>query len=374
MPWAYSITKFIFHCSSVRATIAKSISRCHYLQFAIGGLFGDWASVAATVAHKQGRAYAIHTDRVEHQVILQVTRSARLLTRLKAKIIAPIIASCHRWIVKNCALGLFHGSDCYEAYSPFCHNSHLIHNVHIKPRDAIDASVLAAKVHGVQTDRTIRICYAGRMEMMKAPMDWVRAISTAQNLGVNLHATWMGDGTLKDEMKALIASLGLDSTIELSGFEPNRERLLQKIRESHLMLFTHVTPESPRCLLEALACGTPIVGYQSKYCEELIKDFGGGMFVPVNDWKQLGELISTLSRDRPLLQRLIEAASINGTRFNDEAVFKHRSKLIEKYLTLNSVLPSQESNEVYFTFRGSIKVNSLTSTTSIKPFAVDKVL
>jgi len=67
------------------------------------------------------------------------------------------------------------------------------------------------------------------------------------------------------------------------------------------MLFTHVTPESPRCLVESLTCGTPIIGYQSRYCEDLVKDFGGGTFVPVQDWKQLGELLYTLSKARQFL-------------------------------------------------------------------------
>ncbi|HBE18080.1 MAG TPA: group 1 glycosyl transferase [Cyanobacteria bacterium UBA11149] len=332
LPWAYSPRKFFSCYPSVRASLAEVISRCRYLQFAIGSLFGDWAAVAALEAHKQGRAYAIHTDMVNHKVLLQETRNAKLLIWIKARAIAPLMNRYHRHIIKNCALGLWHGDDCCAAYSPLCANSYLIHNIHTKPSDRIGDIEVDQKIEDVLANTAIRICYAGRLTTMKAPIDWVKAINMARNLGVNLQAIWLGDGPLLAEMEATIKQMNLSSYIELRGFEQDRDKLLKKIKESHIMLFTHVTPESPRCLIEALVCGTPIIGYQSKYAEDLVKDFGGGMFVAINDWKQLGEVIATLSRDRQRLSQLIQEAAKNGSRFNDEVVFRERSELIKKYL------------------------------------------
>ncbi|AFZ19460.1 glycosyltransferase [Allocoleopsis franciscana] len=332
LPWAYSLPKFLSNYPSVRASLGELISRCRYLQFAIGGLFGDWAAVAALEAHKQGRPYSIHTDRVEHEVMLRSRQGATLKTRLKSRAMAPLIASYHKQIIKNCALGLWHGQDCYSAYSPFCQNSHLIHDIHTKPSDSIGNLELFKKARCAKSDETIRICYAGRIDPMKAPLDWVKAVGRARDLGVNLHATWMGDGSLMTEMKAMIAEMGLSSVIELTGFESDRKKVFKKISESHLMLFTHVTPESPRCLIESLVRGTPIIGYHSDYADDLVNNHGGGMFVPVENWEQLGNLIAQLSNDRERLSTLIQEAGKNGTRFNDQAVFHERSELIKKHL------------------------------------------
>lgn len=141
LPWAYSTKDFLLCYKPVRTTLGKLIARSHYLQFAIGGLMGDWAAIAALEAKSQGRAYAIHTDRVEHLVIKNTTQIAPLKTRLKANLAAPIMKGYHKHIIKNCALGLWHGYDCYTAYSPFCTNSHLIHDVHTKPSNIIDQAV-----------------------------------------------------------------------------------------------------------------------------------------------------------------------------------------------------------------------------------------
>lgn len=333
LPWAYKLRDFLSYYQSVRTTLTDLISRSDYLHFAIGGLVGDWASVGALEAQKQGRAYAIHTDRVEHKVILEETKTAKPKRRIKAIATSPLMAVYHRWIIQNCSLGLWHGKDCYSAYSSLCKNSYLIHNIHLKPSDRISNLDLSEKIKEVTTAETIRICYAGRIDPDKAPLDWVRAIGHARNLGVNLHATWMGDGSLLDEMKALIEQLDLNSHIELTGFEQNRVKLLKKIRQSHLMLFTHVTPESPRCLLESLVCGTPIIGYRSDYADDLVQDFGGGMFVPMKDWQKLGEILVSLSKERQRLSQLIQEAAKNGAKFNDEVVFRERSELIKKHLT-----------------------------------------
>lgn len=335
LPWAYSLLDFLSCYSSVRVSLAGLISRCHYLQLCIGGLFGDWAAVAALEAHKQDRAYAVHTDRVEHEVILAVTRQAKLPTRMKARLLAPVMANYHRWIIQKSTLGLWHGNDCYSAYSSFCNHSYLIHDIHLKPSSVIGDIELSEKSERAISDQMLRICYAGRIDPMKAPLDWVQAIGRARDLGVNLHATWMGDGSLLDEMQAMVTKLSLDACIELLGFERDRDKLLQRIRESHIMLFTHITPESPRCLLESLVCGTPIVGYQSSYCDDLVKEFGGGIFVPTKDWKKLGDLLASLSKNRQRLSQLIKEAGKNGTRFNDEVVFYERSELIKKYLPSN---------------------------------------
>lgn len=332
LPWAYSLSKFLKTYRSTRTSLAALISRCRYLQFALGGLWGDWAAVAALEARQQNRSYAIHTDRVEHEVMLRSTQKASLIKRLKARFLAPLMAKYHQNIIRDCTLGLWHGNDCNRAYSRFCQNSYLIHNIHLKPSECISQEALIQKSDLVKDENTLKICYAGRIEPMKAPLDWVKAISQARELGVNLQATWMGDGTLFARMKQLIVELKLEDCLHLSGLIRDRAQLLQQIRKSHLMLFTHITPESPRCLLESLVCGTPIIGYQSEFAQDLVKDYGGGQFVGVGDWQQLGTLIERLSQDRMLLAQLIQQAGRNGTRFNDESVFRDRSELIKKYL------------------------------------------
>jgi glycosyltransferase involved in cell wall biosynthesis len=178
---------------------------------------------------------------------------------------------------------------------------------------------------------TISVCYAGRLDPMKAPLDWLKAIATARDLGANMKAIWFGEGTLRPQAEAEIKRLRLEETVLLPGFLSSRPKLLEALRSSQLMVCTHVTPESPRCLLEALISGTPIVGYESKYSSDLTSELGGGSFVPIHDWEALGRCIADLVANRTKLKYLIREAGMNGKRFNDKAVFAERSDLIKQF-------------------------------------------
>jgi glycosyltransferase involved in cell wall biosynthesis len=332
IPWAYSVKLFAQHYRATRQLISGLIDRCQYLQFPLGGLFGDWGSVAALEAHRQGRAYAIHTDLVEDQAIRQLAKGKAWKAQLKDQVLAWVAEQYYKRIIQRSSLALLHGEDCYAAYSPLCTQSFLVHDTHTKPEDTIADADLAIKLQDVAIAPTLRICYTGRMVEMKAPLDWVQAIGRARKLGVNIDATWLGDGELRPEMEALIAELGLEDCIHLAGYEGDRHKVLQALRQAHLLLFTHITPESPRCLIEAFVSGTAIVGYHSRYAENLT-EAGGGALVPIREWEWLGDLLYELWDDRDRLVRLIEQAAAQRGKFNDQAVFQERSELIKRHLS-----------------------------------------
>jgi glycosyltransferase involved in cell wall biosynthesis len=330
LPMAYSPLAFATSFAQGRRTLLEHITRNRYLSFGIGGLVGDWAALGARLAQSRGLPYSIHTDRVEHELMFKLARQKSPLRRLKARLVGRSMRAYHRGIIRGCALGLWHGSDCFLAYSPWARENHLIHDIHLKPADVIPEPSLAAKQQSAAVAR-LRIAYAGRLDPMKAPLDWLRALGTARDLGAEFEAVWLGDGPLHSEFQASIDQLGLRDRVRAPGFIAERATLLAELRRAHIFVFTHITPESPRCLLEALVSGSPIVGYSSAYAEELTTGRGGGAYVPLGDWQALGAKVAQLARDRSRLAGLIVEAAENGSRFNDEAVFSERSALIRRY-------------------------------------------
>jgi glycosyltransferase involved in cell wall biosynthesis len=331
LPYAYTPGKFLRHLRSTRRLIATSIAQSRYLQFGIGGLIGDWPAVAAMEAIRQGRKYGIHMDRVEHELLRKLSSSLPSLRRLKALIEVPLFERYHRYIINHCSLGLWHGDDCYRAYSPWCNENHLIHDVHTKEADLVSESDLRVKIQNALQTEVLDLCYVGRLDPMKAPLEWLRAIAVARDLGVRLHATWYGEGPLLEEAKAEAARLNLDDIVSYPGFVADRATLLNNLRSAHALVFTHVTPESPRNLLESLVSGTPILGYTSAYAGNLLAERGGGALVPMHDVQALGQLIVEMSRDRNRLVELTKQAAANGRRFTDTAVFAERSQLVKEY-------------------------------------------
>lgn len=331
LPWAYTPAPFLRQLPATRRLIAESIGQSQHLQFAIGGLVGDWAAIAALEAINQQRRYSIHTDRVEHDLIRKTAFTGSPVRRLRVAIEAPLIERYHRHIICHCSLGLWHGDDCFRAYSPWCHESHLVHDIHTKPEDLIDDTTLAAKIASIRIAPHLELCYVGRLDPMKAPIEWLQAIATARDLGAQIKATWYGEGSLLAAAKAETRRLNLDTIVTFPGFIASRAELLQRIRAAHALVFTHVTPESPRNLLESLVSGTPILGYDNPYAVDLLRSHGGGAVVPVHDIKALGKLIATIASDRERLAEMTIQAAQNGRRFTDAVVFTERSALIKQF-------------------------------------------
>jgi glycosyltransferase involved in cell wall biosynthesis len=134
------------------------------------------------------------------------------------------------------------------------------------------------------------------------------------------------------EMRDEIERLGLIGVVETPGFVADRDRVIETIRDADLMPFTHIEPESPRVLIEALMSACPIVGYDRPHPSDLISVHGGGVLSPLGDWQALGRVLAALAIDRPRLVELMRRAWRDGSRFNSDVMSRDRSALIRERL------------------------------------------
>jgi len=331
LPYAYKEVDFFTTYTQTRSLLSRKIRENEYLCFAAGGFIGDWGAIACLEAIKQKRPYAIWLDRVEYEVARRTAHQQKLRRRFKYLFTLPATKYYQRYLVRNARIGLFQGQDCYSEYSPFCQQPYCVYDVHTQKSDQIDNIKLNQKINSVLSGETLRICYVGRAAEMKGPLDWLQVIYRLLQNGIKLEATWLGDGPLLQEMNSFVKSRDLEQYIKFSGFVDNREQIFQTMKNNHLLVFCHKTPESPRCLVESLVCGTPIVGYGSAYSQGLVSEYGGGVFVPINEWEKLADTIIELNGNRPKLANLIQQAAKSGTIYDEETVFENRSNLIKKY-------------------------------------------
>ncbi len=331
MPTAYRPLRFLRALRPARARIRALIAQADYLSFAIGGLIGDWGAVAAIEAHRAGRPYAVWTDRVESQVVRRAVRSGPLKSRLRAWLCHRPMAALERHVIRRAALGLFHGRDTFDAYAPWCARPELVHDIHIAKSDHMLDDMLRAKIAACDTG-PLRLAYVGRADAMKGPMHWVEVLESLHRQGIDFRATWLGDGDEMPAMRTRIAAGGFADRVEMPGFTDDRAAVLDTLRRAHALLFCHLTPESPRCLIEALISGTPLLGYTSAFAADLVAGHGGGRLVPVGDTRALADAAAHLACDRAALGGMIAAAAQDGAPFDDVSVFRHRSEIIKTYL------------------------------------------
>lgn len=331
-PWGYHPLDHFRYRHDVKRRYDALVAQHRYLCFSNLGVMGAWGSIGVDAAMRQGRKFSIWLDWVLHEVAKSHRGSLKEIIR--GQIDAFFIKRATDRAVQHCSLGLFHGKTVYDAYAADCPQPALVHDIHISPRDAIPDAQLAARLAARKASGILRVGYLGRAHPMKAPLQWLEAMAiVASAIGPeHLQATWLGDGPLLETARELVRQRGLESVVRFPGFVSDRTEILDFLRAQDVFAFCHITPESPRCLIEALISGLPIVGYDSSYAEELVEGRGGAILTAIGDPVALASSLIQLAQYPESIEQLTWQAAANRCVYNDEAVFSHRSELIRKYL------------------------------------------
>lgn len=329
LPYAYGIGKMARHYTHVRAQLRNAVASHSHLCFTLGNIIGDWPAVAALAAIGQKRRFSAWIDRVEPTRILDMLAANRV-KRVAAATVLPVLESGTRYILRHSTVALLQGRDTYDYYAGSAPDPHCTYDTHTRVDDQIAPVALARKQARVLSGAPLNIVYVGRAATMKGPFDWLETLARLHRQGIAFHATWIGDGPDLSAMRQRIDDLNLTNAIDLPGFENRREILLRKLEESDLLLFCHRTAKSARCLIEALVCGCPIVGYDMAYPRGLVEERGGGVLVPWSDVALLTTRMVQLHEDRPYLARLIAEAAASGQLYDEDTVYAHRAELMRR--------------------------------------------
>jgi teichuronic acid biosynthesis glycosyltransferase TuaC len=126
---------------------------------------------------------------------------------------------------------------------------------------------------GLQTDKVV--AGVGNLIPDKAFDLLLRAASSRTDLGVVL----VGDGPEGGKLEALAAQLGMTDRFRLLPSLPQQE-LSEIYRAVDVLCLTSVREGWPNVLLEAMACGTPVVAVDVGGVREIVREPRAGIVVP----------------------------------------------------------------------------------------------
>jgi colanic acid/amylovoran biosynthesis glycosyltransferase len=332
LPWGYHPRQHLREARKIRALFRELIPKHQYLHFSNLGWFGAWGRIGAEEARRLRRPYAVWMDWVFHE--MPVRHEGNLLKRTWQRVDFELAKWGSLHDIKRAGLGLFHGLTVYQSYAPYSSLPKVVHDIHLDEDDILREEALEARLNSVR-DR-VSILYVGRVHEMKGPRQWLdtveKVIRTASAGQPRVEAKWYGDGPAIEELRDLVSKRGLSDWISFPGNVSARSEVLDILRAADLFVFCHVTPESPRCLIEALMCGLPILGFESAYANALTSTYGGGATVPIGDVGALAEVVKKHVSDNEARKNLSRAALHSGQQFSEQSVFRRRSELIKQFL------------------------------------------
>lgn len=103
-----------------------------------------------------------------------------------------------------------------------------------------------------------QLLFVGRLKKGKGPQYLLEAFSELAPNYPHLSLKLVGDGPLRDELEQQATSLEISDQVELLGEVPNK-KLPRLYNESLAFVLPSLSEGLPRTVLEAMACGKPVV-------------------------------------------------------------------------------------------------------------------
>ena len=195
----------------------------------------------------------------------------------------------------------------------------------------------------LQAGEPVRILTVGRLVEKKGLEYALRAVATVRCKHPSIRYEIIGEGPLRPALESLIGQLDLGSVVTLRG-AMKAEMVHRTFAESHLYILASVTAADgdqegiPVSLMEAQACGLPVLSTRHSGIPELVADGGSGFLVDERNADELADRLLYLienprqwpamgERGRKIIEAQFDIDALNRDllRLYDGAISRFRS-------------------------------------------------
>lgn len=287
-----------------------------HVHFLLGG-----ASIALFLNRLYGLSYSltahgsdIFVDRVLQKEKLTYARFTRLATEYNAAFLRKLVPEKVRATLHVIPFGIDRGN--------------------IPPKgEAGPASARAP-------DAPVRILAVGRLIWQKAQHLLLEACAQAQSGGFRFHLRIIGAGPLQADLEARIRSLGLEKQVTLAGAMDSKA-VWSEYRNADVFVLSSVSEGSPFVIMEAMACGLPVIAPALHGIPEMIRDGADGRLFRTGSAESLGEALMALLGDPGERERLGRAAEASAAeRFDQRRAVAAFHDLLRPWMPATESLPA----------------------------------
>jgi len=125
------------------------------------------------------------------------------------------------------------------------------------------------------------IAFIGRFSEEKGVRNFVQAVPSILEALPEARILIGGNGPLEGELQQQIAAMNLQDRVQMEGWIPH-ERLPEYLNRIRLITLPSYTEGLPNLMLEAMACGTPVVAHAVGVIPEIVQDGRTGFIMNDN--------------------------------------------------------------------------------------------
>lgn len=178
----------------------------------------------------------------------------------------------------------------------------------------------------------------------------VEACHLLDERGLEFRCRMVGKGNQRGLLERMIKEHGLRKKVKI--LPPHtQEEIVERFHEAHVLALPCIVGKDgnrdglPVSIVEAQACGLPVISTPVTGVPEAVHDGVNGFIVPENDAVALADKLELLIRDRALLGRLRKSARPTAQALFDETLTaRHLHQLFRE--TVKTVLPGVSLRDV----------------------------
>lgn len=159
------------------------------------------------------------------------------------------------------------------------------------------------------------IGYVGRIKRYKRVDILLKALVIVKESVPDVRLRIAGSGDHLDALEALAGRLGISTRVDFMGFVTEQQKI-DMLREAHVI----ANPSSKEgwgvTVIEANACGTPVIASNVPGLRDAVVDGETGLLVPYGDVEALAEKLVEVLRNRTLAESLKKNALEWAAKFN----------------------------------------------------------
>src|SRR3989338_2359572 len=178
------------------------------------------------------------------------------------------------------------------------------------------------------------LIFIGRLESNKGVGLLLEAVRNIRHQIPNIKCLIVGDGSLGNDIKLKIENWKLQNNVILYGWAEDSVEISQLINKSKILVMPSYNEGGPRVVVEAMACGVPVLATPVGIVPYLLKNGQGGEIIAW-DAEDMARRVSKLLEDHAGYQKYSHSGLEIARKFNRKTAIKNYAEQLKRIIQIN---------------------------------------
>lgn len=193
------------------------------------------------------------------------------------------------------------------------------------------------------SDSDILLVYVAELNKNKNQKRLIQALEIICTKNKNVRLLLIGHDGLNGKNQRLSKKLGLENKVDFLGMRADVEDLLPMC---DIAVASSIREGLPVNVMEALACGIPVVVFDNRGHRELVKNDKNGYLIKLNDKNEFAQRVLEIIENEELYQSLSKNAIKNVVPYSRDQVIVEMQSVYEKVINIKTDAYCKPSNEI----------------------------